>query len=166
MFKSSCINCVLRSLRKHIKPRKSQRFSTICSLWTTHQLSLYDFPSGGRKVAPHNAVPQGTAWCIKLLFATVYFLPSCIVFFSPVDYDHEEVQTYEEVTLYKPDPGRPRPVVFIGKRDFVHAVISHIHVKACPVQSHVRQFSWNWVGRCCPVRVTGLMWLFLVLYGC
>ena len=64
------LNCILRSLWKHLKPSKLQRFSTICSLWTTHQIILHDFTSGGRKVALHNAVPRcttvprGTAWCI------------------------------------------------------------------------------------------------------
>ena len=56
--------CILRSLWKHLKQSKSQQFSTICSLWTMHQIILHDFPSGGRKVAPHNAVSRGTAWCI------------------------------------------------------------------------------------------------------
>ena len=39
-------------------------FNNMCSLWTTHQIILLDFTSGGRKVVPHNTVPQGTAWCI------------------------------------------------------------------------------------------------------
>ena len=55
MFKSAykfCINCILRSLWEHLKPSKSQWFSTICSLWTMHQSILHDFSSGG--VVPHN----------------------------------------------------------------------------------------------------------------
>ena len=42
-----------------LNPSKSQWFSTICSLSTTHQIILHDFTSGGRKVAPHNTVPLG-----------------------------------------------------------------------------------------------------------
>ena len=58
---SLCINCVLRSLWKYLKTSKlSQGFSTICSLWTMHQIILHDFTSGGCKMALHNTVPQGT----------------------------------------------------------------------------------------------------------
>ena len=63
------LSCILRSLWKHLKPSKSQQFSTICSLWMTHQIILHDFTSGRRKVAPHNVVPQGTVliwWYIGL----------------------------------------------------------------------------------------------------
>ena len=42
--------------------KASQWFSTTCSLWTRYQIILHYFNSGGHKVVPHNAVPQGTAW--------------------------------------------------------------------------------------------------------
>ena len=66
------------SLWKHLIPSKLQWFSTICSLWTTHQIILHDFTSGGPKVAPHNVVPQGivvlrgTAWCIICRFVALF----------------------------------------------------------------------------------------------
>ena len=61
-----CINYVLRSLWKYFKPSKSQRFSTICSLWMMHQI-IINFNSGGCKMALHNAVPSiqryhGVSW--------------------------------------------------------------------------------------------------------
>ena len=70
---SLCINCVLRSLWKYLKTNKwSQGFSTICSLWTMHQIILHDFTSGGCKMALHNTVPQGTTQggggALKLFF--------------------------------------------------------------------------------------------------
>ena len=74
MFKSSY--SVFRHLWKHLKPSKSQQYSTICSLWTMHQIILHDFTSGRCKVAPHNTVPRGTsvprgiAWCIILKLMT------------------------------------------------------------------------------------------------
>ena len=90
------INYILRSLCKHlhVKPRKSKCFfknMLCCKLATTHKIILHDFTSGGRKVAPHNVVPRGTAWCIisislliqlniNVLFLNVYvhmFVFSC-----------------------------------------------------------------------------------------
>ena len=68
--KALCINCILRSIWKHLKPSKSQWFSTICSIWMRHLITLHEFTSGRHNVAPHNTlpqcttVPQGTAWCI------------------------------------------------------------------------------------------------------
>ena len=37
-----------------------------------HQIILHDFTFGGRKVAPHNVVPRGTAWCIKYAIVKLY----------------------------------------------------------------------------------------------
>ena len=55
-----CINCIPRSLWKHLKPRKSQRFfNNMLPLNDAPNYTMYDFTSGGRKVAPHNGVPRG-----------------------------------------------------------------------------------------------------------
>ena len=77
-------SCILRSLWKHLKPSKSQPFSIICSLWTMHQIILHDFTSGGRMVAPQNALHWGTAWYITFLT----FFPSITgnYFFPDFDY--------------------------------------------------------------------------------
>ena len=43
----------------------------------THQIILHDFTSGGWKVTPHNAVPQGTACQRGASYEKKYF---CIYF--------------------------------------------------------------------------------------
>ena len=36
-----------------------------------HQIIRHDITSGGHKVAPHNVVPLGNAWCIMCLLYTL-----------------------------------------------------------------------------------------------
>ena len=42
----------------------------------THQIILHDFTSGGRKVAPHNAVPQGTT--VNMGYCVVHQIMLCL----------------------------------------------------------------------------------------